>query len=100
MKVVASSGAYNVTFDAFGKIPSSRDDPQTYCSDTIRYVRRKQGKTQAEVAKKAGITASHLSRMEHGEWQSIRTMAKVYHALGLTFEISFSPTTTEEKEVA
>ena len=36
----------------------------------IRYQRNKQGKTIAEIAKGAGLTAAYISRLEQGEYDS------------------------------
>lgn len=83
------STAYTVTVDQYGKVPNRKDDVQHYAADFVRYHRRRQRMTQAELARKAKITQLHLSRIEHGNWQSIKTMSRLWRVLGYQFTLRF-----------
>tara|TARA_R110002049_G_scaffold216946_2_gene388369 strand:+ start:1042 stop:1395 length:354 start_codon:yes stop_codon:yes gene_type:complete len=49
----------------------------------IRHQRLQQNKTQAQIAKNAGISRSTLSLLEHGESGTIGTLIQVLRALDL-----------------
>lgn len=56
----------------------------------IRSIRIQRGMEQDELAKKAKITQSHLSKIETGESNpSIPSLKKIAEALGVDFEILF-----------
>ncbi|EZP77571.1 repressor protein YorfE [Parageobacillus genomosp. 1] len=56
----------------------------------ITYYRNKQGMTQAELARKLGISASYLNRIEKGtKTPSLRLAIRIAHVLGVPVEKLF-----------
>jgi putative transcriptional regulator len=56
----------------------------------ITYYRNKQGLTQAELARKLGISTSYLNRIEKGaKIPSLRLTIRIAHALGVPVEKIF-----------
>ena len=56
---------------------------------TIRRLRKEKGLTQAEIARKAGISRPTLSRMEQGRFAnvSVRALFIILHALDQEMEL-------------
>jgi predicted transcriptional regulator len=53
--------------------------------------RIKYGWTQADLAKKAGVTQQYVSKIEGGEFSSIAALEKVLRFLGLAVQIRVVP---------
>lgn len=53
----------------------------------LNEVRKKQGKSQGEIAKKAHLTQQQFSRVENGDNCNILTYLKACHAVGLKMEL-------------
>ncbi|MFH2139101.1 MAG: helix-turn-helix transcriptional regulator [Candidatus Omnitrophota bacterium] len=47
--------------------------------------------TQEQLAKKAGVTQQHISKIENGEFSSILTLEKILLLIGLTVKIKVVP---------
>ena len=62
---------------------SSNEEVLRELGKRIREVRIDMDMTQSEAAKKAGVTAKTISRIENGEDLSVSTMLNVLRALGL-----------------
>lgn len=57
--------------------------------EQIQSLRRKRSWTQSELADKAGVTQTTVSRVESGKFDvSMRTVAKLLKALGATIKIA------------
>jgi len=57
----------------------------TYISKKIRDAREKAGMTQQQLAEKAGLPQSHISRLEKGQHSpAAKTLEKLSHALGVS----------------
>lgn len=72
------------------KVPEPEDVSEklgkwlTYISGKIREARKAAGMSQAELAEKAGLTQSHVSRLENGDHSpSHQTVKKIADALGI-----------------
>lgn len=53
----------------------------------IRLYRLKERLTQAELAKKAGLTQQQVSRIENGGQTTLRNLQKALHAMGYVIHI-------------
>lgn len=62
----------------------------------VNKTRKKQGKTQGEVAKKAHLTQQQFSRVENGDNCNIMTYLKACHAVGLKIELRPIDTTSQQ----
>ncbi len=70
----------------------------THIGQTIRKMREDAGLTQVELAGKAGIPQSHLSRLENGEHSATnKTLCKIADALGV--DVGAIDPCTERAEV-
>ena len=47
--------------------------------------------TQVQLAKKAGVTQQHISKIENGEFSSVTTLEKVLLFIGYTVKIQAVP---------
>lgn len=55
---------------------------------SLRWARAKRGYTQAEVAKRAGVSQPQIAKLENpSENPTVMTLAKVAHALGARLEV-------------
>ena len=66
---------------------SSNEEVLRELGKRIREVRIDMAMTQSEAAKKAGVTAKTISRIENGEDLAVSTMLNVLRALGLVQNI-------------
>ena len=58
------------------------------CSDGRRVGRRiKHGYNQKQLAQKIGVSQQHISKIEHGDFANVMTLAKVILAIGYTFQL-------------
>lgn len=53
--------------------------------------RAKRGLTQAALARHAGVAQQEISRIENGDFETLRVLIKVVSALGREIEVSFPP---------
>jgi len=53
--------------------------------------RVKYGIKQAELAKEAGVTQQHISKIENGEFSSVATLEKILLHIGMTVRIEAIP---------
>ena len=53
--------------------------------------------TQEKLAKKAGVTQQHISKIENGEFSSIVTLEKILLFIGFTVKITVVPLKTKTK---
>ncbi len=57
----------------------------------IRWARLRAGLTQADLAKRAGLTQPMIARLEHPDWNpTIETLEKVAKALGARLEVELA----------
>lgn len=56
----------------------------------VRY-RIKHGLSQTELAKEAGVTQQHISKIENGDFSSIMTLEKILLFIGLTIKLQVVP---------
>ena len=54
--------------------------------------------SQAQLAKRAGITQQHISKIENGEFSSISTLEKALLFIGFTVKFEVVPLTKRTKE--
>lgn len=65
----------------------------------LRAARKASGKTQAQVAKEAGITERSYQRLEaQDEYRVVRTAIRIARALNSTVEALFGAATLNEEE--
>ncbi len=57
----------------------------------IIHYRVKHGLSQNDLARKAGVTQQHISKIENGEFSNIATLEKVLLFIGLTVRMSVIP---------
>jgi len=63
--------------------------PECAVNSAMIKARAEAGLTQAELAKKAGITQAQVSRLESGQWPTPATIEKLARALGKRAELRF-----------
>lgn len=69
-------------------------------SQRIRFLRKKKGLNQGELAEKVGINPSHLSRLENGKYQpSVDALQKIAEALEVSVDFLLSDDESGELEV-
>ena len=69
-------------------------------SQRIRFLRKKKGLNQGELAEKVGINPSHLSRLENGKYQpSVDALQKIAEALEVSVDFLLSDDDSGELEV-
>jgi predicted RNase H-like HicB family nuclease/DNA-binding XRE family transcriptional regulator len=58
----------------------------------LRWARHEQGLSQAELARRAGVSQQQIAKLENpDENPTLATLSKVADALGLTLDVSFAP---------
>jgi transcriptional regulator with XRE-family HTH domain len=69
-------------------------------SQRIRFLRKKKGLNQGDLAETIGINPSHLSRLENGKYQpSVDALQKIAQALEVSVDFLLSNDDGEELEV-
>lgn len=63
--------------------------PEFAVASAMIKARAEAGLTQAELAKKAGMTQAQVSRLESGQWPTPATIEKLARALGKRAELRF-----------
>ena len=63
--------------------------PECAVASANTKARAEAGLTQAELAKKAGMTQAQVSRLESGQWPTPATIEKLARALGKRAELRF-----------
>lgn len=63
--------------------------PEYAVASAMIKARAEAGLTQAELAKKAGMTQAQVSRLESGQWPTPATIEKLARALGKRAELRF-----------
>ena len=63
--------------------------PEYAVASAMIKARAEAGLTQAELAKKAGMTQAQVSRLESGQWPTPATIEKLAQALGKRAELRF-----------
>ncbi len=63
--------------------------PEYAVANAMIRARAEAGLTQAELAKKAGMTQAQVSRLESGQWPTPATIKKLAKALGKRAELRF-----------
>ena len=63
--------------------------PEYAVASAMIKARAEAGLTQAELAKKAGMTQAQVSRLESGQWPTPVTIEKLARALGKRAELRF-----------
>lgn len=67
-------------------------DPQLAAALHLRWARQERGYSQAQLAKLVGVSQQQIAKLENpDENPTLRTVVKVFDALGLEVELSVSP---------
>jgi predicted RNase H-like HicB family nuclease/DNA-binding XRE family transcriptional regulator len=73
------------------KLAPVRVDPNLAIALQIRWVRAKEGLTQGQLAKKAGVSQQQIAKLERpGENPTIGTIAKIAKALGVHLDVALT----------
>jgi len=75
--------------DPKGKAAFDALAPEYAVASAMIKARAEAGLTQAELAKKAGMTQAQVSRLESGQWPTPATIEKLARALGKRAELRF-----------
>lgn len=74
------------------EVEAAHQDLQWQVGDTIRAIRRQEGLSIAELARRVGVAKGFLSRVEAGTRNvSVAYLAAVFESLGYRMKIEFFP---------